>query len=193
MNFQTMNKQRKLILIAAVVGIISIFLPWFSAGAFGFSVSTNGFHGWGVLAFFAFVIGGIVSLIGEQTQSLEKNLWFVAMICGALALLSVIISIISSRTGDYAFVSADLGVGIWLALIAAAAVVAFAWLFKNPEHNLKGGFENLKQAVASSSVNTNKNVPAESNIIAELERLNKLKESGSITEEEFRQLKSKLI
>ena len=51
MNFQTLHLQRKLILVVAVAGIISVFLPWFSAGAFGFSVHINGFRGWGVLAF----------------------------------------------------------------------------------------------------------------------------------------------
>ena len=30
MNFQTMNKQRKFVLIAAAVGVISMFLPWIS-------------------------------------------------------------------------------------------------------------------------------------------------------------------
>ena len=30
MNFQTMNKQRKFVLIAAAVGVISMFLPWVS-------------------------------------------------------------------------------------------------------------------------------------------------------------------
>ena len=30
MNFQTMNKQRKFVLIAAAIGVISMFLPWIS-------------------------------------------------------------------------------------------------------------------------------------------------------------------
>ncbi len=35
MNFQTMNKQRKFILIAAAVGIIAMFLPWVKISFFG--------------------------------------------------------------------------------------------------------------------------------------------------------------
>jgi Na+/H+ antiporter NhaC len=50
MNFETMSKQRKMILIAAAIGIVSMFLPWVSV--FGFSV--NGMNGWGVLVFFVF-------------------------------------------------------------------------------------------------------------------------------------------
>jgi hypothetical protein len=198
MNFQTMNRQRKLILFASLAGIISIFLPWFSAGAFGFSVHVNGFHGWGILAFLCFVAALVISLVGNQPQPLDKSIWFVAMICGALCLLSVIITILSSQTADYGFASAGLGFGIWIALVAAIAVTAFAWMFKNPADNLKGGFDSLKKTVATSASafsNTNAatTTVAGDNKIAELERLSKLKESGSITEEEFQQLKSKLI
>lgn len=37
MNFQTMNKQRKFVLIPAAAGIISMFLPWVRISVFGFS------------------------------------------------------------------------------------------------------------------------------------------------------------
>ncbi len=205
MNFQTMNKQRKLILIAALAGIISIFLPWFSAGAFGFSVHINGFHGWGILAFLCFVTSLIISLMGEQTKPLDKTMWFVAIICGALSLLSIVITIFSSQTGDYGFASANLGFGIWISLIASIGIVLFAWIFKNPEQNIKSGFESLKNSVSGSAAtlsNTNKvtssstsntNSVSGENKIAELERLSKLKENGSITEQEFQQLKSKIL
>ena len=199
MNFQTMNKQRKLILFASLAGIISIFLPWFSAGAFGFSVHVNGFHGWGILAFLCFVVALIISLVGNQAKPLDKSTWFVAMICGALCLLAIIITILSSQSGDFGFASAGLGFGIWIALIACIAVIAFAWMFKNPADDLKGGFESLRKTVATSASafsNTNGTTTttvAGDNKIAELERLSKLKENGSITEEEYQQLKSKLI
>jgi hypothetical protein len=193
MNFQTMNNQRKLILISAAIGIISIFLPWFSAGAFGFSVHINGFHGWGILAFLAFVASIIIALMGTQTEALDKSMWFAAIICGGVALLSVVITMLSS-SGGYGFVSAGFGFGIWLALAAAIGVTIFAWIFKNPAHDLKSGFESLKKTVSTpSSSSPNTPPPASADKIAELERLSKLKENGSITETEFQQLKSKLI
>jgi len=67
MNFQTMNKQRKFVLIAAAVGIISMFLPWISF--FGFSI--NGMHGSGIVVFLCFAVSGIISLLGDQTKNLE--------------------------------------------------------------------------------------------------------------------------
>lgn len=194
MNFKSLNIQRKLILISAAAGIISVFLPWFSAGAFGFSVHVNGFHGWGILAFFCFAAAIAISLSGKHTDALDKNFWFAAIVSGGLALLSIVITIFSSRTGSFGLVSAGMSTGIWLSLAASAGIIAFAWKLKKPGQDLKTGFENFKHTIAASaSTKTSSNVFAEGNRIAELERLSKLKENGSLTEEEFQQLKSKLL
>ena len=203
MNFQTMNKQRKLILIAAALGVVSVFLPWFSAGAFGFSVHINGFHDWGILAFICFLGAAIISLAGNQNLPLDKGIWFATILCGSLALLSVIITLISSagNSEDLGFASAGIGFGIWIALLASVAVMLFAWMFRNPAHDLKSGFESIKNSVSATASSFSNNMNASSassatgssNKIAELERLSKLKENGSITEEEFLQLKSKLL
>jgi len=191
MNFQTMNKQRKLILISAAIGVISIFLPWFSAGAFGFSVHINGFHGWGILAFLAFVVSAVITLTGAQTNALDKTTWFAAIITGAVAVLAVLITMLSS-SGGFGFVSAGFGFGIWIALASAIGIVLFAWMFKDPAQDLKSAFESLKHSVSAASTSTSNKTSASSpDKIAELERLSKLKENGSITEEEFQQLKSK--
>ena len=195
MSFQTLNKQRKSILILAVAGVISVFLPWFSAGAFGFSVHMNGFHGWGIFAFLCFLVAIGVSLVGTQIEPLEKNMWFAAIACGALALLSIVITMGTSG-GDFGFVTADFGFGIWIALVTAAGIVLSAWLFRNPAHDLKSGFESIKNSVSSTASSLSLNSTSSSNTtnkIVEIERLSKLKENGSLTEEEFQQLKSKLL
>ena len=96
MNFQTMNRQRKLILITATIGIISVFLPWVTISILGMTQSINGFRGWGILVFLAFVVAAVIALIGNQTQALEKSYWFLAMACGAIALLSIIIAMAAS-------------------------------------------------------------------------------------------------
>ena len=203
MNFQTLNKQRKFILIAAVAGIISIFLPWFSAGAFGFSVHINGFHGWGILAFICFfIVAGITSVVGDQLLPLDKTMWLAAILCGGLALVSVVITLLSSQnSGSFGIVSANFGFGIWIALAAAVGVTLFAWMYRNPAHDLKSGLESIKNSVVSTaaSISNNTNAVTTSsgktsvNKIEELEKLSTLKESGALTEKEFQQLKSKLL
>ena len=103
MNFQTMNKQRKFVLIAAVAGVISMFLPWVSISLLGFTQSVNGMHGSGILVFLCFAASGIVAYLGDQTKNLDKTMWLVTLIAGALATLIVIWYIIDA-SGN-AFVS----------------------------------------------------------------------------------------
>lgn len=106
MNFQTINRQRKLIIISAVIGAISVFLPWTSISIFGSTESRNGFHGLGILVFTLFLSEGIITSIGNKVQPLEKNHWFLVIVSGAIGLLSVVIKITSfSNTTE-----GDLGV-----------------------------------------------------------------------------------
>jgi hypothetical protein len=211
MNFQTMNKQRKFILIAAAAGIISVFLPWatISVGLMGDSMSqsANGFRSYGIPAFLGFAAAAAVALIGDQTKILDKTMWIVSIIAGAISFLFTVLYMLNISSafggdGGLGVVDVGYGFGIWIALVASIGIVASAWMFKNPADDLKGAFDSLKKDIsvaASSASNTissasDKNDSTSSpNKIAELERLSKLRENGSITEEEYQQLKSKIL
>lgn len=147
MNFDTMNKQRKFILIAAAVGFISMFLPWVSVSMMGFGNSINGLHGSGLLVLFAFIGAGAVAFMGDQTKSLEKTMWFIALACGAIAALIIAINLIQILTQGY--VSA--GFGIWLAVAAAAGILYFAWMYKSPGDDIKSGFDSLKKNIGDKT------------------------------------------
>jgi hypothetical protein len=188
MNFQTMNSQRKLILVAAVAGVISVFLPWVTVSIFGESNSINGFRGIGIIVFLAFIAVAGISVMGNQSNKLDKTMWLGALGGGAIAFLFTLISFGTiTDGGGMGFVSAGYGFGIWIALIASLGIVAFAWFYKNPQDNIMASLESLKKNTftAGSSAGTNK--------ISELERLIELKSQGKITEEEYRELKSKII
>lgn len=73
MNFQVMRKQRKFVLIAALVGVISIFLPWVSTSGLFAGISVNGFNSGGVIVFIAFVAAGVMAFLGDQTKAMEKK------------------------------------------------------------------------------------------------------------------------
>lgn len=151
MNFQTINRQRKFILIIAAIGIISVFLPWISISIFGSTESRNGFHGLGILVFILFLSEAIITRIGNLAQPLEKNHWFLVILYGGIGLLSVVIKITSfsnTTNGDLVLPYVRLGAGIWLCLASSAAIILFAWLFKNPSHNLKNGYEGLKRSIS---------------------------------------------
>jgi hypothetical protein len=206
MNFQTLNKQRKMILIAAAIGLIAVFLPWIkmSASILGNEIaseSINGFHGSGVVVFLAFAVACVLSLMGDQTKTLEKTMWFITLAAGAVALLFVVISLLNSSGGpESAVADIKFGFGIWIALAASLGTLAAAWMYKNPEDTLKDGLESLKKGIAIPSNSTPggtptppRQAPSGNSRMDELERLIKMKNEGKITEEEYQQLKSKLL
>lgn len=143
MNFQTMNQQRKSILIAAVVGIISMFLPWVRISFFGISTSANGMHGSGILVFLCFIGAGVVAFLGEQTKNLDKTFWFIALACGALASLIMVWNLIDVMGGGMSFLS----IGFYLAVLAAVAVLLAAYIYRNPSDSIKSGFDSLKHDI----------------------------------------------
>jgi hypothetical protein len=212
MDFQTMSKQRKYILIAATAGIISVFLPWGTVSNVGLVQTTNGFYTYGIVAFLGFTMAAVIALLGNQTNTLDKSMWIVSMLAGAISLLFIIL-FRGDLGGDLLRYANSMGVsnlvevkssfGIWIASLSGIGIIGFAWLFKNPGDNLNGAFDSLKKDISTAASSISKattgtknpgDISAQSTKkIDELERLSKLKERGSITEEEFNQLKSKII
>jgi hypothetical protein len=193
MDFANLNKQRKFILIAALVGVISIFLPWISISGFGMSISANGFHSYGIMVFIAFIAAGIVAIMGDQTKPLDQAMWLVELAAGAVALIFAFLSM-SNLSGGESF-GAGFGIGSWLAILSALGVVGSAWLLKSPGDSLQEGFESLKGKVATAAgpANPPPSATAAPSKVAELERLIKLKEEGKITEEEYQEMKGKIM
>ena len=135
MNFQTMSKQRKFILLAAAVGVIAGFLPWktVSAGIFGAGMGqgVSGLHGIGLLALLAFIIAGILAVAGDQTKPLDKSSWQGVLVAGAVALVCAIVNIINTSGSGFGFVQVSVGFGCWMAVVAALGVAGTAWMFKS--------------------------------------------------------------
>jgi hypothetical protein len=84
------NKQRLFIIVLAVIGIISVFLPWLK-GSDGSSISGiagKGFQSWGALLASAGTI--VVCTLGETTQPLTGIYkWLAIGLCGIAALLGI--------------------------------------------------------------------------------------------------------
>lgn len=139
MNFQTMSKQRKMILIAAAVGVISMFLPWvsISLGVFG-GGSVNGMHGSGIFVFLCFVAAGAIAYLGDQTAGLNQTNWMIALIAGGVAALIMLINFFDAVGSGF------LSIGFYGALIASLAIVAFAFMFRSAGLSLQSGFDSLK-------------------------------------------------
>lgn len=140
MNFSTMSKQRLFILIAALIGIISLFLPWktVSAGMMGMSMheSTNGFRDVGIVVFLAFLAAGIIAFLGDQLRPLEKNMWYAVLGAGGAALIFTIIYMTKGGGDALGIVETGNGIGLWLALLCSIAILAVAFLFRNQQNTM---------------------------------------------------------
>jgi hypothetical protein len=189
MDFATLHKQRKFILIAAVIAAIGILMPWVSL--FGFSI--NGAHNWGILVLILLVAAAVICFVGDKTLPMDQAMWLVSLVAGAAGVLRAVI-FMSDMTSSSGF-GVGVGVGAWVTLLASGGVIASALLLKSPGDNIKDGFDSLINKV-SSAANTNNsstNAGTSPSKIDELERLIKLREEGKITEEEYQELKSKIL
>jgi hypothetical protein len=120
--FASLHKQKLYALIAAVVGIIACFLPWWSFGFGGFGVSVNGMHDLGILAFLGFIGAGILSFLGDKTKPFDGQ--FKMLTAGAFALAALITLI------QFLRVSTGSSFGIWISLLAGIAGAVIVYVLK---------------------------------------------------------------
>lgn len=153
MNFQTMSKQRKFVLIAAAAGIISMFLPWISVSVLGFSQTVNGMHDKGILVFLCFAASGIIAYLGDQTKNLEKTMWGITLIAGALALLLVVWFYFQATGNDNPFGGSFIGFGLYISGLAALGILIAAYAFRSPTDNIKDSFNHIKKDIESKMGN----------------------------------------
>ena len=204
-----MNNQRKFILIAAAVGIIGAFLPWISisAGILGESMtqSVNGFHGIGVLYCLVMAAAGVVAFMGDQKTLLDKNMRLAVIGAGAVAIIALLVSFsdmhssTSAAGGGFGVVSASISYGFYLSAIAGVAVAVIPFAIKAEGESFAGDLAQLKSSVQSMQNNTASPaatappVAPKTDKMAELEKLIAWRAEGKISEEEFQDLKSKII
>ena len=145
MNFETMSKQRKYILIAAVVGVVSLFLPWVKVSFFGATGSINAMKGSsGYFVFALFVVSGIMAYRGNQNNNIDKKSWIVVLICSIVATLWLLLIWLGSSNSIN---GTSLAYGYYLSLLSAIGVVVAAFIFRSPSDNIKDGFNSLKNDI----------------------------------------------
>ena len=120
------HKQKLYALIAAAVGLISCFLPWWSfktsflGQSFGGSV--NGLHDLGIIAFLGYIGAGACCFLGDKMKPVEGQYKLIAAGCFAGAALFTLIQFLRA--------SSFTGIGIWLSLIAGVAGAVVVYVLK---------------------------------------------------------------
>jgi predicted small secreted protein len=150
MDFNTMHKQRKFVLIAAALGLISCFLPWFKASFMGISAaSANALDGTGgIIVLIGFGVAGVLAFLGDQKTTMSKTAWLGVLGAGALAALIIVINILNKGGAKGEMKSyVKFGIGIFIALAAVAGVLASAYMFRGAGQDLKQSLNEMKKSV----------------------------------------------
>ena len=145
-NLQAMSKQRKFVLIAAGVGIISMFLPWisYSVSLFAFTQniqSYNGMRDMGILAFLCFIVSGSIAYLGDQTKNLDRTMWGIVLAAGALALLSIIGFFFTKPSPPFFWGARWVG-GFFIWPQKQPGGVGNPFFFRSPPNNIRENFIN---------------------------------------------------
>lgn len=114
----------RLTLVAGIVLAVSAFTGWYTGPGQGVTVSVTGWHtgALGKLVFFVGLAAALVVLLRELGADLPAAVpeSLVAIALGSLGTILVLVRVISIPD-DFFF--AGRGVGIWISLLAAIAVI----------------------------------------------------------------------
>jgi len=108
-----MNNQRKFLLGATAVGVLSVFLPW--ATILGFSVS--GINGDGIVVLPLMATALILTIVGNRTNALGKKSKIATIALGVLTALIALMNINNFSA-----------IGIYLTLMAGIATAVLPFL-----------------------------------------------------------------
>jgi len=120
-----MHKQRLFIVIAAVVGIVSAFLPWARVSMFGMSVSATGMDGgdgWLSLGLFA-AAAGLAFTSGNRNLVLEGSMKKAVAGIGAAVTAFMLFELFYIGFSWASF-------GVYFSILAGAAVMASPFVVK---------------------------------------------------------------
>lgn len=134
-----MSRQRFVVFIIAIIGLIATFLPWYQIGNWG-SVSGLSSSGW--FTFIMFIIVLFLGLRGDQRANMSnRNVWLLSIfsIVASIVVIWRMFDIYFSRdttitlggnmgnlTGNEVFIR----YGAWLVVIAGICIPFAAFLFK---------------------------------------------------------------
>ena len=126
-------RQRLVILGLAVLGVMSVFLPWATVSVMGFSESVNGLSSDadfnGIFVLIAFIAAGGLVLFGDLTNLIYK---LGIIVTGALAATITLNDILTTDTGTTLFgLTLRLGFGIFLAFLVGVAIAAVPFLISD--------------------------------------------------------------
>jgi len=135
-----MHLQRILVISLSFIGIISVFLPWFSFDSLLLDYTINGTerNGWLVIGLFAVSI--VLAVLKDLNKSIEKGFNVGIMLASMLASVIVIIDLLTldnqtdNFIGELFKTKVNIEYGIYLVLICGIGIPISLFLLKDKEN-----------------------------------------------------------
>jgi hypothetical protein len=130
-----MHPQRIIILCFALLGIASVFVPWYSLEVLFVKTSVNGMEGNGVLFLILFFIVLILSLLADRGSIIKGlNFWIILCASGCSGILGIyeLLSLADQSDTLLGQVIAEVvtpGIGLYLLIGASFCIVFTLSLF----------------------------------------------------------------
>jgi len=119
-----MNKQRIVIILSAIVGIIATFLPYMKSYFYSASlIETRDGTGYIIIA--AFVISSIVALIGNPQNAITKGHLAGTIIPGVIPGVLLLLFILSRMEDDFVRLFTSFDIGFYLVIAASLSILIF--------------------------------------------------------------------
>lgn len=156
-----MHKQRFIIAISALVGLLSVFLPWVSVSAFGMHLNSNAFgiSSSQTAAYITIILFGIMALIsflGHRLEPLKLASIYALVVASGLALCHASYDIltwngkvneIKGRLAQASTtkVTGTVGIGLYIILLAALVVLIMGLIPLFRHYQSKGSYSTTIQ------------------------------------------------
>ena len=132
-----MHIQRAIVISLSFMGIISVFLPWFSFESFLVEYSENGLerNGLFIILLFSFCI--ILTILKDLNQTIGFVFKVGIILCSFLASSIVIIDVLTlndetnNLVGNLLKTSITIGAGIYLLIISGLSITLVVLLYRN--------------------------------------------------------------
>ena len=134
------HKQKLVALIAAVLALISLILPWVSFNFLGYTSSINGFRSWGILSLLGAV--GVVALtfMSDKITSYEQPFKNYVLICFAAIVVGALLFLLRKNSMAGGVLGEDIvhtGIGLWICLLAGLGGLAVTYGLIKVSNNQK--------------------------------------------------------
>jgi len=131
---EQMHKHRILIIIANLLTLICVFLPWVSASLGKVSISISGIHekwdGFGIAIIIIAFLVIVLSLLGERSKALKGAIRILIISFNILILIDVFLIVAATKSQGGTFVENSTG-WFWLIPILSVASIVLAIFYKS--------------------------------------------------------------